>query len=63
MLPQRAGCSHWHGEITVDEDGNVLELDLVEILNFDKFYYIEYLDWMREEALKWEMCEMESGIG
>ena len=63
MSLRKDGCSHWHGEIILDSDDNLVELNLVEILDFGHFYYVEYIEWMKEEALKWEMTEMESGIG
>jgi hypothetical protein len=63
MCQRKGGSSRWHGEITTNETDEVIELNLVEILDFDHFCYVEYIRWLGEEALKWEMCEMESGIG
>jgi len=58
----KGDCSRWRGEIIEDPDGTV-EISLIEIIDFNHFWYVEYVEWLRELASQTEMYEMESGMG
>jgi hypothetical protein len=67
MSPQkvgwyRGGCSRWRSEISVNGDGEIEEINFVEILDFDSIYYREYSEWWSELALRVEMYEVLSGM-
>jgi len=58
----KGNCSRWRGEIIEDPDG-MDEIILTEIIDFNNFWYVEYIEWMRKIASQVEMHEMECGIG
>jgi hypothetical protein len=67
MFPQKGGwyrgnCSRWRSNIFVNGDGEIEEVNFVEILNFDSIYYKEYLEWWNELAIELKMYEVLSGI-
>lgn len=56
--PYYGGCSRW--ECWEDENGNV---GLVEIIDFDRFWYKIYLEWLQESAVGMCACEPLGGMG
>jgi hypothetical protein len=58
----RGGCSRWRSDISVGIDGDVEEINFVEILDFDSIYYREYLEWWAGLAAEVEMYEVLSGM-